>query len=228
MLEDFTAYVEGEVFAVDDAAYEAQVAGHELLVVVGNEDALDVELDAGFVVDIVEVEGGLFGDVEEGRVLEGAFRLGVDVHEGLIAVVADLLVELLVVLVLELALAAAPEGAAGVDLFFCGLGRFYLSLVVIFLLFEVQVDGEGNVVGVALDDILNGPAACEFVTFFIEIERDGGAVCVAAGFFDVVALLTIARPLPRLFLTSLAAYYIDLIGHHEGRIKAHAELPDKV
>ena len=80
------------------------------------EHALDVELHARLVVDVVQVEGRLLGHVEEGRVLERALSLGVDVEEGLFGVVGDLLVELGVVLVLELALGTASDRGAGVDL----------------------------------------------------------------------------------------------------------------
>ena len=82
LLEDLAADVEGQVLGVDDAAHEAQVGRQEFLVVVGDEDAADVELDAGLVVGVVEVEGSLRRDVEEGRVLDGALGLGVHPQAG--------------------------------------------------------------------------------------------------------------------------------------------------
>ena len=90
--------------------------GQQLLGVVHDEDALDVELDAGLVVGLVEVERGLGGDEEEGGVFERAFGAGVEPEERVFRVAGDGLVELLVVVVGELGLGAAPQGAGGVDL----------------------------------------------------------------------------------------------------------------
>jgi len=71
----------------------------ELLRVVHDEDALDVELDACLVVVLVEIERGLDGDVEEGGVLKGAFGAGVEPEEWFLPIVRDGLIELLVVVV---------------------------------------------------------------------------------------------------------------------------------
>ena len=79
----------------------------EFLGVVHDEDALDVELDAGLVVGLVEIERGLGGDVEESGVLEGAFGAGVEPEERVFPVAGEGLVELLVVVVREFGLASA-------------------------------------------------------------------------------------------------------------------------
>ena len=84
--------------------------------VVHDEDALDVELDADLVLGLVEVEGALDGDEEEGGVFERTFGPGVEPEERVLGVAGDGLVELLVVVVGELGFGAAPEGAGGVDL----------------------------------------------------------------------------------------------------------------
>ena len=106
----------GEVFGIDDAADETEVGGEEVFGVVEDEDAFDVELDAAFVVGLVEVEGGFGGDEEEGGVFERALGAGVEPEERVGGVAGDGLVELLVVFVFELGFGAAPEGGGGVDL----------------------------------------------------------------------------------------------------------------
>ena len=116
LLEDFAADVEGEIFAVDDAADEAQILRQQLLGVVHDEDALDVELDADLVLGLVEIERSFGGDVEERGVFEAAFGLGVEPEERILRVAGDGLVELFVVVVGELAFGTAPESAGGVDL----------------------------------------------------------------------------------------------------------------
>ena len=118
LLEYLAAHVERQVLRVDDAAHEAKVDGQELLLVVGYEDALDVELDAGAIIGAVEVERRLRGNIEEGGVLDRALGLGVNPMEGrrVVAFGAEApeararegLIELDVVLVLELGLGPAP------------------------------------------------------------------------------------------------------------------------
>jgi hypothetical protein len=102
LLQDLARDVEREVFGVDNAADKAQVLREQVLGVVHDEDALDVELDAAFVVGLVEIERSLGRNVEEGGVLERAFGAGVEPEEWIFPVAGDGLVELLVVLVLEL------------------------------------------------------------------------------------------------------------------------------
>ena len=70
LLQDFAADVERKIFAVDDAADEAQILRQQLLGVVHDEDALDIELDAALVFGLVEIERSLGGNVEERGVLE--------------------------------------------------------------------------------------------------------------------------------------------------------------
>ena len=97
LLQDLTRNVERQVFGVDDAADESQVLREQLLGVIHDEDALDVELDAALVVRLVEVHGGLGRNVEEGGVFERAFGAGMEPEERVFPVAGDGLVELFVV-----------------------------------------------------------------------------------------------------------------------------------
>merc|ERR1719204_883640 len=71
LLKGFSGDVEREIFGVDDALDEAEVFGDELLAVVHDEDAADVQLDVVLLLLVLEqVEGGAFGDEQEGLELE--------------------------------------------------------------------------------------------------------------------------------------------------------------
>ena len=169
----------GRSSRVDDAADEAEVLRQQLLGVVHDEDALDVELDAALVVGLVEIERGLGRDVEERGVLERAFGRGVEPEERVFPVAGDGLVELLVVFVLELGLGAAPHGAGGVDLLGGARLDGLLLLGVPLALVVGEEDGEGDVVGVLLDDLLQAPAVGVLRAFFVEVDEDGGAGALA-------------------------------------------------
>ena len=120
LLEDLAAHVERQVLRVDDAADEAQVHRQELFLVVGYEDPLDVELDTRAVVRAEEVEGGLGGDIEEGRILDRALGLGMDPMKGRVFALrraefpepraGEGFVEVHVVLVLELGSSVSATG----------------------------------------------------------------------------------------------------------------------
>ena len=221
----------GRSSRVDDAADEAQVLRQQLLGIVHDEDALDVELDAALVVGLVEIERSLGGNVEEGGVLERAFGAGVEPEERIFPVAGDGLVELLVVFVLELGLGALPHGAGGVDLF-GGAGLDGLLLLRVPLALVVgEEDGEGDVVGVFLDDLLQTPAIGVLRAFFVEVDEDGGAGALARSrrdLFDFEAGFAVAGPPPGLVFAGLARDDLDLVGDHEDAVEADAELADEV
>jgi hypothetical protein len=147
----------------------------EFLGVVHDEDTLDVELDAGLVVGLVEIERSLGGDIEESGVLEGAFGAGVEPEERVFSVTGKGLVELLVVVVGELGLGALPHGGGGVDLLGDAGFNGLLFLGVPLALVVGEEDREGDVVGVLPDDLLEPVAVSVLRTFFVEVEEDGGS-----------------------------------------------------
>ena len=108
LLQDLARDVERQVARVDDAAHEAQVRRHQLLGVVHDEDAPDVQLDAVALLAVPQVERRVLRDVQQLRVFVAAFDLGVHVGERRLEVVRDVLVELVVLLVGDLRSSAAP------------------------------------------------------------------------------------------------------------------------
>ena len=77
LLQDLARDVERQVVRVDHAADEAQVRRQQLLGVVHDEDAPDVELDAVALLAVPQVERRARRDVEQLRVFLPAFDLGV-------------------------------------------------------------------------------------------------------------------------------------------------------
>jgi hypothetical protein len=173
LLQDLARDVEREVFGVDDAADKAKVLGKQVLGIIHDEDAPDVELDAALVVGLVEIERSLGRNVEEGGVLERAFGAGMEPGHRIFPVAGDGLVELLVVVVLELGLGALPHRASGIDRL-GGAGLDGLLLLGVPLAFVVsEENGKGYVVGVLLDDLCETPAVGVLCTFVIEVDEDG-------------------------------------------------------
>lgn len=82
----------------DHSTDKGEVFGHHVLKVVGDEDAAHIELDGVHLLAVVveHVEGGVLGDEEDG--LEGHLALSseMDVGHGVIALLADRLVEVVV------------------------------------------------------------------------------------------------------------------------------------
>ena len=118
LLEGLTGDVEGKVLGIDDALDEGEPLGHDVLAVVHDEDAADVELD---LVELLlgtaleHVEGGALGAEEDGAELELA--LDGEVLDGgvLLPVVGEGLVEGSVLVLGDVVGLAHPDGLHGVE-----------------------------------------------------------------------------------------------------------------
>src|SRR5690606_20697900 len=132
---------------------------------------------------------------------------------------------LLVLLVLDLAARTRPQRAGTVDGFPLRLSRLVLLLAVV--LFR-QLDGQGNVIGILLDDIAQAPAVGELFLATFQVQDDARATL---GLFDGRNLeipFPLARPVHTLAgrTAGTPAVHIDLLGNNKRRIEAHAELAD--
>ncbi len=125
-------------------------------------------------------------------------------EERVFPVAGDGFVELLVVVVLELGFGALPHRACGVYLLgSAGLDGFLLLGVPLALVVREE-DGEGDVVGVFLDDLRETPAIGVLCALIVEVDKDGSSGALAgfgAGdFLDVESGLAVAGPLKCLAL----------------------------
>ena len=227
-LQDLAADVEWQVGRVDHALDEAQVVGQQRFGVVHDEDALDVELEAAALVAVPQVERGLGGHVQQLGVFAAAFDAVVGVGQRVLAVVADLFVERLILLGGDVALATRPQGGRLVDGFPLVLNDVLtLVLVPLFLLHQ---DGQGDVVGVLANDATQLPGGEEFVLTFAQVQGDVGA---AGGFGDGVDFeiaSAFAAPAHALFglQASAARFDGDAVGDDVAAVKAHAELANEL
>ena len=240
MLKYLAGDVQAQVGGIHDAADELEVVVDELVAVLHYENAVAVELDALFrragdaVVDI------LAGD--EKHRLVGYSTLGVDPERdgGVGLVAGGLLIPFDALLVRDLGLRTLPDGHHGVDRLGSGdVHGLHDGLAVLVLLAgglllltgDVHDDGPAHIVGILLDKHLELPYLevrtvdlLLGVLFYVHNDVGAGGVLVALG--DRVAVSAGALPADALFLAVLFGDDGDLVGHHEGGIKAHAELSD--
>ncbi len=227
LLQDLARNVERQVIGVHHTLDETQVQRQELVGLIHDEHALNVELEALGRFAMVQIERRATRHVEQRGVLQLALDLVVAPGQRVVEVVSDVLVELLIFLVLHFAARTGPEGTGTVDGLPLDLGRLVLLFTVVLLR---QLDGQGNVVGVLLDDIAQTPAIGEFFLVLLQMQDDAGT---ALGLFDgrdFEFALALRRPVHAFAGrgTGAAAVDVDLVGDDKRRIEAHAELADQV
>ena len=164
-------------------------------------------------VPMMQVERRLGGDVQQRPGLEAALHVHADVLEGVVPVVADVLVELAMLLLGDLVLAARPDRLHRVQ----RLG--------------LEANGVGDEVRVALDDVaehgLLGVVLEPVVLVHrLEMQGDGGARARALGRLQRVAAVARRLPARGLLGAGAAGDHCDALGDHEARVEAHAELAD--
>ena len=228
LLQDLARHVERQVVRVDDAADEAQVGRHQLLGVVHDEHPAHVELDAAAVLAIPQVERRPRRQVEEHRELLPSLHLGVRVGERRVDVVGHVLVQLVVLLLGDLALGPGPERRRAVDLLVFVGDHLGFRLAVPPLL--LHQDGNGDVVGVLAQDLPQAMARQQIVLVGPQVQDDVGPAGGLLDGFDRVAAFSRALPADAV-LGGQAGAPRDQghpVGDDEGGVEADAELSDEV
>ena len=222
LLKDLAADVERQVVGVDHTAHEAQVGRQQLFAGIHDENTTDVELEAlALLAAVHEIEGGLGRHVEQRGEVLVALDTVVGPGQGVVEIVAQGLVEVLIVLVLELALRARPQGRGRIDGF-----PFLAGLAIVEL---GHADRKPDVVGVARDQAAQLPGLEELLFVFLQVQRHGSAALRHVDRFEGVLALPVALPAHALACrrTGAAAGHGDAVGYDEGRVKAHSKLPDQ-
>ena len=227
VLEDLAGDVQRQVVGVHDTLDEAQVVGHERFAVVHDEHPLDVQLHAAPGLAGEQVEGCLRGDEQQRLVLEGAFGAHVDRLGGRQPVVADLLVELVVLVLGHLGARPGPQRLhriERVDL----VGGLALGVGTL----GGHSDRPADEVRVLLDDLTDlrlGQVVGKPVLAVggLEVQRDRGAHGQVVDGLDGVGALAVGLPLGTGVGTRPPGAQGDLVGNHERGVEAHAELPDQ-
>ena len=191
-LQQLAADVERQVGRIDHALDEAQVDRHQRLGVVHDEHALDVELHATALVAVPHVLRRLGRHVKQLGVLAAAFDPVVGVGQRCLLVVADLLVELLVFGVGDVALGACPQRRSLVDGLPLVLRDLLAGLGVPLLL--LHQDGQRDVVAVLADDGLELPARQKLGFLVAQVQDHIGATLGAADVLELVLAAALAAP----------------------------------
>ncbi len=188
-------------------------------------------------VPVEQIERGMRRDEQQGLVLEGALGLHRDDLERVVPGVRDVFVELLVLLLRHLFFGPRPQRLHRVEGFgFDGDG--ILAAFPPFFLggwgaaLDVHPDGPGDEVGVFLDQVTDLPFRGVVVqvvlgVFRLEVQGDRRALGGILDGLDGVGALTAGLPSGGRALASLAGKQLDLVGHHERRVEADAELTDQ-
>ena len=210
VLHGLAGDVEGEVFAVDDTADEAHPVGEELGGLGVDEYFFAVEGDAGFGLAHAHEFHVLMGEEEEGVDDEGGVCLEVEAVAGGVPGAGSELVEVVVLFVGDGVFGFEPDGVDGVDAL------------------AIEVDGEADEVGVALEDLADAVGFGEFGGVFFEVKDDGtAAFLLGGGGVDGVAGGAVAGPGEVLVVGAPGVGGDgDFVGDHEGGVEADAELAD--
>jgi hypothetical protein len=183
----------------------------QVLELVLDEHAAHVEVGAPFVAVEAQQVVAALGDEEQGLELHRGVHADVQGAQGAFGVQGEELVELLVLLGGDVELGLAPQGGHGVHAL------------------AVHEDGEGDEVGVALDDPLDGLGVGVFFDHVrLELDRDGRAPGTFFGGADLVGAAAVRGPLHRRLAGGEGlGGEGDLLGHHVHGVEAHAEAADE-
>ncbi len=227
-LQDFAGNVQRQVIGVDHALDEAHVQRQERLGLIHHEHALHVELETTRCFALIQIKRRTRRHVQQRGVFQLAFDLVMAPAQRVLVVVRDVLVELLVLLVLHLGARTGPERAGAVDGFPFQRRRL-LAFGCRSLLFG-QLDRQGDMVGVFLDDVAQAVAVSEFLFTVFQVQNNTGATISLVDGGDFELAFALGRPVHTFarWRAGTTAEHFDLIGNDERRVEADTELTDQV
>ncbi|CCJ97195.1 hypothetical protein BN130_3762 [Cronobacter malonaticus 507] len=151
VLKDLARYVERQIVGVNQAAHKAQVVRHKLFGVVHDKHALHVEFQPVFMIAVPHIPRCLGRDVQQAGVLLLPFHAIMAPGQRIGEVVRDVLVELFIFVVADLAFAAGPQRLRLVDFLPRNDG------FAVFLLAGFNLNRQRDMVGVFADDRAHAP-----------------------------------------------------------------------
>ena len=237
VLQELTADVQRQVVRLHHTAHEAQPAGQELLAVAHDQHAAHVQTDLRLARGgVEEVERCLLGQVQQRRVLERALGLEVDLVQRRVPVVAEVPVELLVLLVRDLGSGPRPQRLHRVECL-CGALRLGLALDRVAIVIELgartldlHLDRVLDEVGVAMHDLAQAQLLQEGVEVLAlpQGQRDDRAAAQPVRVLERVRTLAVRRPHRARVLSGAARVDAHLGGDHERGVEPDAELTDQL
>ncbi len=227
-LQDLARHVQRQVIGINHALDEAHVQRQERLGLIHDEHALHIKLQAARCFTLIQIERRARRHVQQRGVFQLAFDLVMAPAQRVLVVVTDVLVELLILLVLHLGARAGPECAGAVD-GFPFLRRCFFAFCGRSLLFG-QLDRQGDVIGVLLDDVAQTVAVSELFFTVFQVQHDTRTALGLVDVGDFKLAFAFGGPVHALAgrRTGATAEHFDLVGNDECRVEAHAELTDQV
>ncbi len=214
-LQRLAADIQRQVGRVDHPAQEAQVGRHQLHPLIGDEDALHIQLHPAPALGVKQVERLDAGDEEQAGIFHRALGLVMQHGPWLLGAVGQVAVEFLVLRVGDFGFRSRPDSDGAVE-------RVGDALDI------RQGDGKTDMVGIGLDDMAELMAVDILFRIGLHMQGDGGAADGSAAGLDLVLAQPVRFPQPYFITAGLAAFNGDFIGHHEAGIEPHAELADEV
>ena len=162
-LQHLAADVERQVLAVDDAAQKPQIGRQKTRPLVGDKHPPDIKLDPALALRIEQIERFGRRHEQQVRVFENTLRLVVQGQPRIVEAVADVVVELLVLLGGDFRSRTGPQRRGGVD-------RLFLAAV-------LQDDRQSDMVRIGLDDPAQPRRVEILVLALAQMHDDLGAAC---------------------------------------------------
>ena len=200
-----------------------------------------VQLQARFVIRIIQIKWGAARNEEQCRIFDGPFGFGMEDFHGVFPFVELVFEEILVFFRLDVRFIARPQRLHGIegprfDLFFfrCIFDSLAIGIFWFFLGYVIHGNRITDVIGILLHQTGNRHLigiiffTLVAVEILAQMEDDGRTVFRFFTFFQAVRTITGRFPFIGLFFTSLAGNDRHRISYHEGRIKADTELADEV
>ena len=238
MLQHLTRDIQAQILRVDHAAHKTEAVGQQILAVLHNHYTGRIQLQSLLEFLGVEVIRCLRRDVQKRLVRHSALDAGMDDGDGVFVVIELFLIEVVVLLFRDVLLVLLPDGHHGVERlnFPVALVFRLVGILCLFLhtaLFHFHLDRVADVVGVLLHQLLQLPRLEEariLLVVGVGLERhdDVRTGSVTLGGLDGITVSAGGRPLPRFVRTVLSRNDRHVLGHHERRVEAHAELANDV
>ena len=238
MLQQFPGNIQIQIRGVHYAPDEVEALRHQIGALVHDHHAGGVQLQAALVVLGVVPAVGLGRDEQHGLVGHGTLGGHGDDAQRRVGIGKPLLVELVVLLLGDVALLPLPQGHHAVQslpLEFLLVLRVLLSAALLqHRMGHLHADGEADIVRILLHQLVQRilpqvlAVLVLLLAVLLDVHDDVGAHRLLLAGLDGVAVHAGGLPLPRLLLPVLPGNDGDLVSHHEGGIKAHAELADDI
>ena len=140
MLQRLAADIERQIIAINDAAHKAQIARHQSIAFLGDEDPLHIEPQAMRTRRIEQIERPHVRHIEESGIFKASLGAHMHGHPGIAGQMRHMAIKFLVLILADVTCGTGPQRRAFVE-------RFRHATIV------EQLDGQGDMVGIGGNDM---------------------------------------------------------------------------